>query len=171
VVLASRVLGVSHCHIDISSLLDVEECVDSGYNILREPQDGGLYSVAYRVDEAGRDLLVELGRSNGKMGDFPACATCTGTQDDALLRGFRAEVTGVVTGLGNGTVYDPPTLRVATAVPSNGRTDVCSGRQPTTAPAQPSKPSPTPPSSSTRGRGFLSVSASALSVVLALALP
>jgi hypothetical protein len=52
-------------------------------------------SVAYRVDEAGRDLLVELGRSNGKVGDFPACSTCTETEDDALLRGFRAEVTGL----------------------------------------------------------------------------
>jgi hypothetical protein len=169
--LVSRVLDISHCLIYISSLLDVEECVDSGYNILREPQGGGLYSVAYRVDDAGRDLLVELGRSNGLMGDFPACSTCTGTQDDALLKGFRAEVTGVVTSLGNGTIYDPPTIRITTAVPSNGRTDFCSGRHPTMAPAQPSKPSPTPPSSSSRGRNTFSVSVFPLSVVLALSLP
>jgi hypothetical protein len=122
-------------------LLDVEQCVDSGYNILREPQGGGLYTVAYRVDDAGRDLLVELGRSIGQMGDFPACSTCTGTEDGTLLQGFRAEVTGIVTSLGSGTDIDPPTLQVTSAVPSNGRSDFCAATQqvadpPTIAPSQ-----------------------------------
>jgi hypothetical protein len=131
------------------SLLDVEQCVDSGYNILREPQDGGMYTVAYRVDDAGRDLLVGLGRSIGQMGDFPACSTCTGTEDGTLLQGFRAEVTGTVTSLGSGTDIDPPTLQVTSAVPSNGRSDFCAVTQivvddsPTIAPSQQADGAPT----------------------------
>jgi hypothetical protein len=122
----------------LRSLLDVDECVSSGYNILREPEGSGMYTVAYRLDDEGRDLLVSLGRSAGQ------CGTCNG--NGSLKKGFRAEVTGVVTSLGSGTVSDPPTLRVTSAVPSNGRTGVCSGGQP---PAMaPSAPSP--PSSSAR---------------------
>jgi hypothetical protein len=112
----------------------VEQCVDSGYNILREPQDDGLYSVAYRVDDVGRDLLVELGRSIGQMGNYPACSTCTGTEDGTLLQGFRAEVTGIVTSLGSGTDSDPPTLQVTNANPSNGRSDFCAATQQVTDP-------------------------------------
>jgi hypothetical protein len=146
----------------------VESCVNSGYNILKEPEaDGGLYSVAYGLDGDGRDLLVTLGRSVGE------CETCMG--NGTLQKGFRAEVTGVVTGLGNGTVYGPPTIRVTTAVPSNGRTVFCSDRQPTMAPAmapaKPTKPAPTPPSSSARDGGdIFSVAVYVLSIVFALAL-
>jgi hypothetical protein len=156
----------SHCILipPFFSLLDVDNCVQSGYNILREPEGDGLYSVAYGLDDGGTKLLVGLGRSVGE------CETCTG--NGTLQKGFRAEVTGVVTGLGNGTVYGPPTIRVTMAVPSNGRTDFCSGRQPTMAPAKPMKPSPTPPSSSARdGRIIFSVAVFAWSIVTALALP
>jgi hypothetical protein len=123
----------------VCSLLDVDQCVSSGYNILREPAGSGTYTVAYRLDNEGRDLLVRLGRSAGQ------CGTCSGS--GSLEKGFRAEVTRVVTSLGSGTNSDPPTLRVTMAVPSNGRTDFCSGRQPAMAP---SLPPPSPPSSSAR---------------------
>jgi hypothetical protein len=77
--------------------------------------------VAYQVDDAGRSLLVDIGRKLGQKGSFPACGTCTGA--GSLLKGFRAEVTGIVTDLGNGST--PPKITVTSAQGSNGRTGFC----------------------------------------------
>ena len=80
-------------------------------------------TVAYQVDDSGRDILIALARAAGLAGNYPACGTCTNEADDGLLQGFRAEVFGVVTDSSS----NPPLLTVRSAFVSNGReaADIC----------------------------------------------
>lgn len=105
----------------VHCLVDVSVCVDSDFNVLAEPtESGGLYSVAYKLDEAGKETLIQLARQEGID-----CSTCT--DDGMVTMGFRAELTGVV--------QQDRVLQVVTAIPSNGRTNVCqSAEEPTTTP-------------------------------------
>jgi len=91
------------------SLVDVGVCRDSDFTILAEPAaEGEMYTVAYKVDNSGKETLIQLARDAGD------CSTCTG--GGTLKMGFRAEVTGIIT-----DARSPPTLQVIAALPSNGR--------------------------------------------------
>lgn len=115
-------------------LLDVSVCVNSDFHILGDPQvDGAPYTVAFVVDDGGRNMLIEEGRASGKNG---GCFTCTGPSSAPAV-GFRAEVKGIVSALGDGTNENPPTLQVTSAKASNGRTGFCQDGTTT-------DPSPTP---------------------------
>lgn len=101
------------------SLLDVDQCIESGYTILKEPEnEDSNYTVAYSLDDAGTQTIVQIGRAAGPVG---MCETCTGSGD--LMKGLRAEVRGVVTSIGSDD--EPPTITVTTATVSNGRSDFC----------------------------------------------
>lgn len=98
--------------------MDVDVCRESTYYFLADPMvEGDLYTGAFQVDDAGKQLLVDIAR------DVGICGTCTGNGD--LQKGFRAEVRGTVTALGNGSV--PPTISITDAVSSNSLATVCEG--------------------------------------------
>jgi hypothetical protein len=87
--------------------LDVQSCYESPFAILREPEAGSvMHTVAYQVDDSGKELLIALGREAGLAGSYPACRTCTNETDDGLLKGFRAEVYGFIS-----SDSVPPVLR------------------------------------------------------------
>lgn len=68
----------------IHCLVDVDRCVQSGYEILLDnPNDDGLHCRALELDDAGTDMLVELARSTGEA-DY--CETCSGPMG-AQVRG------------------------------------------------------------------------------------
>jgi hypothetical protein len=106
----------------IHCLVDVGVCRAGPFYILGDPMmkdNGDLYTVDYVLDDAGRLTLIDLARAEGK------CSTCMG--DGALVRGYRAEVIGVVTALA--TAETPAIqLTLTSARTSNGLTDVCAGR-------------------------------------------
>lgn len=117
-------------------LLDAGVCLDSDYHVLAEPKSGSEeYTVAFRVDQGGKQMLIEEGRELGRPGNPPLCTECSGSAD-GLLEGFRAEVKGVVTALGNGTNANPPVLNVTSVVPSNGRIDAACSTDSTDAPTK-----------------------------------
>ena len=100
------------------SLVDVDVCRESTYYLLADPMvEGELYTGAFQVDDAGKQLLVDTAR------DVGICGTCTGNGD--LQKGFRAQVRGTVTALGNGSI--PPTVSITAAVSSNAMATVCDG--------------------------------------------
>jgi hypothetical protein len=108
---------------NVGSLLDVQSCYESPFFILREPETGSnMYTVAYQVDDGGKEVLIALGRGAGLAGSYPACQTCTNTSATGLLVGFRAEVYGTITSDGV-----PPILTVSMAFVSNGRaaSEIC----------------------------------------------
>ena len=60
----------------IHCLVDVDRCVQSGYEILLDtPNDDGLHCRALQLDKVGTEMLVELARSTGEA-DY--CETCSG---------------------------------------------------------------------------------------------
>ena len=100
------------------SLIDVDPCRESPYYLLADPMvEGGLYTGAFQVDADGQERLIEIAR------DVGTCSTCTGNGN--LQQGFRAEVRGTVTALGDGSI--PHTIAVTDAAPSNSMTTVCDG--------------------------------------------
>jgi hypothetical protein len=101
----------------VHCLVDVPVCQAGPYYILGDPMnDGDLYTVDYVLDDAGRLKIIDLARAEGK------CSTCTGDGD--LVRGYRAEVIGVITALPT-TADAPIALMLTSARSSNGLTDVC----------------------------------------------
>jgi hypothetical protein len=100
----------------VHCLVDVGVCRAGPYYILGDPmKDGDMYTVDYVLDDAGRLKIIDLARAAGK------CSTCTGDGD--LVRGYRAEIIGVVTALA--TADAPITLMLTSARTSNGLTDAC----------------------------------------------
>lgn len=76
----------------IHCLVDIGQCVGSGYEVLTEPRDtDGNFVRAYELDEHGNDLLVREARRVGKSDE---CYTCdgTGTQGE----GFQATFVGTI---------------------------------------------------------------------------
>ena len=105
------------------SLVDVQSCRESNYEILADPTTaGGLYTRALQVDDSGKQLLVDIAR------DVGSCSTCTGNGD--LRQGFRAEVRGMVITLADGEI--PPTIAVTGAIFSDGTATACDGSEPLT---------------------------------------
>lgn len=126
------------------SLVDVEACFTSPFELLADPVIGNgtasdgegtiLYTRAYRVDDAGRSMLIELARSHG------SCGTCTGSSESEstpiVKEGFRAEIYGTVVALrsdSNGLV--PVQVQVTDAKRSNNQATVCGLTRVTPAPA------------------------------------
>jgi hypothetical protein len=69
------------------------------FNGTTDDGDNGaeLYTRAFRVDDNGRSMLIELARSHG------SCGTCTGSSESdstpIVKQGFRAEIYGTVVAL------------------------------------------------------------------------
>jgi hypothetical protein len=107
--------------------VDVEECYSSSFEILGDPPEeskDAMYSRACRIDDAGRDVLIDLARQHG---DPDLCNSCTGTGETVtnllLHRGFRAEVYGTVSALASEDV--PVQIQLMSASMSNGKAAVC----------------------------------------------
>ena len=129
----------------INSLVDVEECFTSPFELLADPitsngttnsDDGAtLFTRAYRVDNDGRSLLIELARSHG------SCGTCTGSSESdstpIVNEGFRAEIVGIVAELssGSGDGLVPVQVEVTDAKRSNNQATICGTTRATRAPA------------------------------------
>ena len=97
-----------------------------------------MYTVGYEIDDAGKQVLLNIARSNG------ICSTCS-NPSGGLNRGFRAEVRGTITELG--TNNGPHKLMLTSAQISNNLSNVCqgSGSTPVAVPAPVMSPSaPTP---------------------------
>jgi hypothetical protein len=77
--------------------------------------DNSLYSPGYVVDDAGKDLLIQLGRTVG------LCSTCINT--GTLRSGFRAEVRGTISEVSENN--GPHKLAVSFVQLSNNLTSIC----------------------------------------------
>jgi len=85
----------------VHCLVDVERCWKSGYEILLpNPTGDPKFGRAYRLDDRGNDLVIQVARGVGMSG---GCSTCKG--NGTLKAGFRATIVGEVT-----TVSDGPNL-------------------------------------------------------------
>lgn len=91
---------LSACFYD--SLVDVDRCVAGPFELLLDPEDGGLYRRGYRLTLAGQSTLTNLARSVG------ICDTCQG--GGYYKQGFRVAVNGTIVELASGDV--PPVLSV-----------------------------------------------------------
>ena len=90
-------------------LLDVTPCINSGYEILLDPdpeKNQTQYGRAVRLDDTGNQLALDVGRANGKRG---FCSTCTENVASNSF-GFRATAVGTISDIGSTT--SPPTLSV-----------------------------------------------------------
>ena len=98
--------------------MDFGLCRNSPYNLLADPADGeSLYTRAFEVDEAGKQLLIGIAREVGRKENYVyRCSTCS--EDGSIGKGFRATVSGTVTELGQGD--RPPKLLVKAAAHSTG---------------------------------------------------
>jgi hypothetical protein len=107
----------------LHSLVDVQVCRESPYELLGDPvYSGQLYSRAFRVEDSGKSTLISLARSVGAQnpsGGSSSCQTCTNATA-TLATGFRAQVRGTVTAGANGEI--PPIISLTEATHSNGLT-------------------------------------------------
>lgn len=96
----------------VHCLVDVAQCYQSGFEMLQDPpanSTSGTHCRAFKLDDAGNTMMLQLARSSGAAG---YCSTCTGGAG-SISRGFRAVVHGV---MGSGS---PPTLAVTQVLPSS----------------------------------------------------
>ena len=73
-------------------LVDITRCVESGYEMLLDPESGGTFARAFRLNAKGNEMAIQLARQTGRRG---FCTTCTqeiATQEE----GFRATVRGFI---------------------------------------------------------------------------
>ena len=123
------------------SLVDVEECFTSPFELLADPTNDGddamLYTRAYRVDNDGRTMLIELARSHG------SCGTCSGSSESEstpiVQQGFRAEIYGIVvalssTGSGSDNGQIPVQVQITDAKRSSNQATICGVTAPAPAP-------------------------------------
>jgi len=82
----------------VHCLVDIHSCYTSPFEILVDPtttlsnSDGMMYSRGWRLNDAGRQAMIDLGRTIG------SCKTC-GTTSNGLEKGFRAGVKAEVLSL------------------------------------------------------------------------
>lgn len=111
-------------------LVDVGVCNRGPFYILGNAAAASAtpYTVDYLLDDAGRQMLLDLARQAGEQG---YCRTCTGDSTTGLAAGYRAEVVGQVTALGSDNDNSPVEIRVTSARTSNGLDDevVCASFQ------------------------------------------
>lgn len=100
----------------VHCLADVDFCYESGFEVLLDPEEGETtYTRGWRVDDAGRDLLLDLARETGR------CSTCK--SGGTLRKGFRAAMNATVLTLGSDET--PPLIQVQTATPATPDVAVC----------------------------------------------
>jgi hypothetical protein len=142
---------VVYLMLSVLSILDVPACLASDLEILTEPPAGELnYTRAFRLDDEGHDALVEVLQLNGN------CTSCSGSLANesfpVVVRGFRAEIRGVVTNTSYTTTEGevlPATVRLLSVARSNDATTICGVAVEQVAPPAPSPtagnkaPSPT----------------------------
>lgn len=85
-------------------LLDVNVCVNSGFQVLGEKDPNtGEHCLGYRLEET--DKVLAAGRAHGTTKSKPnffKCRTCTGP-DNNPIAGYRATVKGTIKELGDGS--------------------------------------------------------------------
>ena len=121
------------------SLIDVEVCRNSPYEILAAPTDddnnGGasMYTRAFRFTETSKDGMVATAAAVGNPSpantNVLACTMCE--DGGGVDTGFRVQVYGIVTALAEGDV--PPMIHVvdASASSADSADAACTGDAPT----------------------------------------
>lgn len=102
----------------VHCLIDFRVCYESPFEILFDPEeDGGdeLFARAYRLDDSGRQMAIDLAAKTGLKNGNPSCARCTG--EGTLQSGFRATINGTVVNLGDENA--PALLRVTSVLDSS----------------------------------------------------
>ena len=97
--------------------MDVDFCVDSGFNVLG-PKENGKHSVLYKLDAAGTQDIVALAKTVG------SCTKCS-ANERSLRNGFRAAVKGTVTKARDDTSGAPGEMSVSEVQFSNDGFDLC----------------------------------------------
>lgn len=98
-------------------LLDVNSCTNtkSPYEVLIDPSEGEtLHARGWRMTEASKKRMIDLGRSVGRVG---RCTTCAG--EGKLEKGFRAVFTATVLDLNLDDPFLPPSIDIAELKNSN----------------------------------------------------
>jgi hypothetical protein len=96
----------------IHCMVDVPQCVASGYTVLADNGDG-TYSVAYRLDSQGDSMMKTFAEGSGAAG---ACGACDGSLGGTATAGFRATVIGTILELGDMASSDPIAMAHSLAV-------------------------------------------------------
>jgi len=105
-------------------LVDVSQCINSGFEMLEAPLEGSdTYCRILRFDAAGNQKMLEYARARGRRAATPAanapapgsppvqaCTTCTGEGDE--VQGPSATVFGTISNPGS----NPPTFAVESIV-------------------------------------------------------
>jgi len=95
----------------VHCLVDVDRCWQSGFEILLpNPSGSPKYGRAYKLDEPGNKLVIEVARKTGAKAK--GCTSCMG--EGMLKEGFRATVVGEVSESNSG----PRLMTVKTLVAS-----------------------------------------------------
>lgn len=82
----------------VHCLVDVAQCINSGYTVLKENPGDDTYSVSYRLDDNGDSMMKAFAEDSGKKG---TCKLCDGKLGGTIEKGFRATVIGRITELGD----------------------------------------------------------------------
>jgi len=142
-------------------MLDVPQCIESGYQVLGELPQGDMHCMGFRLDDT--DAVVAAASAAGQKGQ---CTACTGDETKPT-NGYLATVKGTVSDLGDGSsaytgtpiltdiqLLDPSVECETAAIPP-----MCMSSAPSPTPPTPGPPSPTPPPSSGKDCTKLSLSA------------
>jgi hypothetical protein len=111
-----RTLSNPHKH-TLHCLVDVPDCVASGYNVMIKPKgykDGNDFVPNVVLDSNGNKLVVAAARKVGK------CSTCSKTGKQVI--GFRATIVGTLDAgatphVKPGSTSKPPVLQVTKVLP------------------------------------------------------
>ena len=90
-------------------LIDVNSCATSNFEILLDPKEGETkYNRGWQLDEASKQLALELGRSVG------SCSTCDPENNDSNSHkfGFRAAMTATILDLNEDDATSPPIIQI-----------------------------------------------------------
>jgi len=75
----------------VHCLVDVAACRAGGYELLLDPESGSsTYCRAYKLDDAGNDMLVSFARANGQ------CSSCDADSSEFYVKGLRVTVRGTI---------------------------------------------------------------------------
>lgn len=117
----------------IHCLIEVNQCIQSGYQVLSDPVEGSdTYGQFCILDETGNEMVQESAKTVG------ACGTCDNTLGLNQKKGFRATVTGIIDPDYTGS---PPRLLVSKVNPTLAAPDSAA---PTPTPTQPAPDSVSP---------------------------
>jgi len=116
--LVKPVIHTVHC------LVEVPQCVNSGFAILRDPSAvGENYTIGYNVTAAGNEMLLALMKAEGQ------CVACNGT--GTIVNGFRVGVRGLILD----SNAEPPLVEITDMVAVSASSEYCEKTPPATTPA------------------------------------